>query len=84
VDCGDRLSAEAAETPLWTARKAFTASPEDNLVIKAAKLLRETFPDRVRGNQACAFPSPNPSTGAGLAAAVPTRRGLQLCNRNGA
>src|SRR6188768_1779641 len=38
VDCGDRLSAEPADSLSLDCAEGITATPDDNLVIKAAKL----------------------------------------------
>jgi 4-diphosphocytidyl-2-C-methyl-D-erythritol kinase len=44
VDCGDRLSAESDGELSLAGAEGITAQPEDNLVLKAARLLRAGFP----------------------------------------
>jgi 4-diphosphocytidyl-2-C-methyl-D-erythritol kinase len=83
VDCGDRLSAEPAEGLTLAGAEGITEKPEDNLVLKAARRLREAFPDRVEPGAGMRF---------SLAKLLPTAAGLgggssnaaaalHLCNR---
>ncbi len=83
VDCGDRLSAEPADSLTLAGGDGITASPEDNLVIKAAKLLRASFPERVRADMGMHFSLAKIlPTGAGLGGGSSNAAAaLQLCNR---
>jgi 4-diphosphocytidyl-2-C-methyl-D-erythritol kinase len=83
VDCGDRLSAAPADALTLDCADGITATPDQNLVIKAAKLLRESFPDRVRPDAGMHFSLAKIlPTGAGLGGGSSNAAAaLQLCNR---
>ena len=83
VDCGDRLSAEPAEGLTLVGADGITAKPEDNLILKAARLLREAMPERVppHGGMRFSLAKILP-TGAGLGGGSSNAAAaLQLCNR---
>ena len=69
-----RLSAEPAADLTLAGAEGITARPDDNLVLKAARLLRDSFPERVRPDAGMRFSLAKIlPTGAGLGAAAPTR-----------
>jgi 4-diphosphocytidyl-2-C-methyl-D-erythritol kinase len=83
VECGDRLSAEPAESLSLEGADGITAKPEDNLILKAARRLREAYPDRVRPDTGMRFSVAKIlPTGAGLGGGSSNAAAaLHLCNR---
>lgn len=67
VECADRLSAEPWDALDLVCPSGITADPAQNLVLKAARLLLETYPDRIDPKAGLRFTlEKNLPSGAGL------------------
>ncbi|HEX2612783.1 MAG TPA: 4-(cytidine 5'-diphospho)-2-C-methyl-D-erythritol kinase [Fibrobacteria bacterium] len=55
VEAGDTLAAEPWDSLVLAGAEGVTENPDDNLVLKAARLLRDSFPDRVATNAGIRF-----------------------------
>jgi 4-diphosphocytidyl-2-C-methyl-D-erythritol kinase len=83
VEIADTLSAEPWDSLALVCPEGITADPEQNLVLKAARLLRESFADRVDPRSGIRFTlEKNLPSGAGLGGgSSDAAAALLLCNR---